>query len=430
MSNNKNNVRKLQIGVMGSAADLKYAKRIEELAEAVGGWVAKRGATLVFGAEKDYDSLSTAACRGAKKAGGLTVGITYGKGLEVYEKQADVIIASGLERGGGREMSLVFSCDAIITVGGGSGTLTEIAIAYQANIPVVVLKGSGGWSDKLVGQFLDERQRIKIAGADTPEQAVDLALDLIKKKPPASREVLLVSGTHGDEKIGAEAIQLLPPELASKFNWLIGNPLAWEKNQRFTEADLNRSFPGKADSAVYEERRAAEILALINRQKPKYVVDMHGTGAESGVFIIITNPNWDNLALAARFDASRIVIWPSAVSSPTGPLTKFVTCGLELECGPDSEPAVKVELSRILTDFLSQKSPLNFSQALARLKTKEIYWVGGKLEKSDGEKLELADFIPTTVRGERFFPLLVGQYPGVWCYKMRRVALEELINLC
>ncbi len=176
------NKRKLQIGVMGSAADLKYAKKFEKLAEEIGYWIAKKKAILVFGAEKDYDSLSSAACRGAKKANGLTVGFTYGKGLNVFEKNTDVVIATGLERGGGREFSLVLSCDAIVALNGGSGTLTEIAIAYQANIPVVVLENSGGWSQKLANQYLDKRKRIKIEIAATPKKAVDKAIKLTQRK--------------------------------------------------------------------------------------------------------------------------------------------------------------------------------------------------------------------------------------------------------
>jgi hypothetical protein len=174
--------RKLQIGVMGSAADVKYSKILEKQAEELGYWVAKKGAVLIFGAEKDYDSLSTAACRGAKKAKGLTVGITYGKGLDVYEKNVDVVIATGLVRGGGRELTLGLSCDALICISGGSGTLNEIAVAYQANIPVVVLKGSGGWSDKLAGEYLDGRKRIKIEVAKTPKEAVEIAIRLAKEK--------------------------------------------------------------------------------------------------------------------------------------------------------------------------------------------------------------------------------------------------------
>lgn len=176
-------MRKLQIGVMGSAADLKYTKDTERLAEEVGRYVAEAGAVLMFGAEKDYDSLSTAACRGAKKAGGMTCGVTYGKGLEVHEYvHADIIIATGMERGGGRESILVWSCDAIICISGGSGTLTEIAVAYQANIPIVVLKDTGGWSEKLQDQYLDARKRIKIEVAKTPKEAVRKAILLIEKK--------------------------------------------------------------------------------------------------------------------------------------------------------------------------------------------------------------------------------------------------------
>ncbi|MFH0712727.1 MAG: hypothetical protein V2A55_02650 [Candidatus Jorgensenbacteria bacterium] len=179
----KKSSRKLQIGVMGSVADLKYSKKFEKLAEEIGYWVAKNGASLIFGAEKDYDSLSTAACRGAKKARGLTIGVTYGKGFDIFEKKnVDVVIASGLERGGGRELTLVLSCDAIIALNGGSGTLTEIAIAYQANIPIVVIKNTGGWSEKLGGQYLDSRNRIKIEVAKNPKEAVDLAVKLGRQK--------------------------------------------------------------------------------------------------------------------------------------------------------------------------------------------------------------------------------------------------------
>jgi len=166
---------------MGSAADLKYSEKIQKIAEDVGYWVAKSGATLFFGAEKDFDSLSTAACRGAKRAGGLTVGVTYGKGKKIFEKDSDVIISTGLERGGGREFVLVLSCDAIIAISGGSGTLTEMAIAYQDNIPIVVVEGTGGWSDRLAGDFIDSRQRVKIETAKTPKEAVEIALKLAKK---------------------------------------------------------------------------------------------------------------------------------------------------------------------------------------------------------------------------------------------------------
>lgn len=168
-------MRKFQIGVMGSAADLAYDDVVSKIAEEIGRRIAERDGIVVFGAEKDVDSLSTAACRGAKQAGGLTVGITYGKGKDIYQKDADVIIPTGLDRGGGRETVLVLACDAVIAISGGSGTLTEIAIAYQADIPMIAMKGVGGWSDKLADTHIDARERRLTFGAHSAEEAVEIA---------------------------------------------------------------------------------------------------------------------------------------------------------------------------------------------------------------------------------------------------------------
>lgn len=173
--------RKFQIGVMGSAADLKYTKIVEQIAEEIGKFIAESGNITVYGAEKDYDSLSTAAARGAKKAGGLTVGITYGKGKDIWDKEGntDVLICSGMERGGGREFVLVNSCDGIIAVSGGSGTMNEMLVAYQLNIPIVVVKNTGGWADKMAGKYFDDRKRIKAIPTKNPKEAVAKLLKIL-----------------------------------------------------------------------------------------------------------------------------------------------------------------------------------------------------------------------------------------------------------
>ncbi|HWZ65721.1 MAG TPA: hypothetical protein VNX65_02900 [Patescibacteria group bacterium] len=168
--------RRLQIGVMGSMSDLNYSKEFEKVAERLGELIAGQNGILFFGAEKDADSLSTAACRGAKRNGGLTVGVTYGKDKNIIQKDADIIIPCGLERGGGREFVLVLACDAVIAISGGSGTLNELAVAYQADIPMIALTGFGGWADKMADQYFDSRNRRKVICANTPEEAVDMAL--------------------------------------------------------------------------------------------------------------------------------------------------------------------------------------------------------------------------------------------------------------
>jgi len=177
-------MRKFQIGVMGSAADLNYSEQIQQIAERIGEIVAEKGHILFYGAEKDYDSLSTAAARGAKRKNGITIGVTYSTGKNIWDKEGntDVIVCSGLERGGGREFVLVNSCDAIIAVSGGSGTVTEMAIAYQLDIPIIAIKNTGGWADKMAGEYFDGRNRRKVLAAETPEQAVEFAEAEINKK--------------------------------------------------------------------------------------------------------------------------------------------------------------------------------------------------------------------------------------------------------
>jgi uncharacterized protein (TIGR00725 family) len=168
---------KKMIGVMGSASDLKYSKEIEKLAEEVGKEIALSENITIYGAEKDYDSLSTAAARGAKRANGLTIGVTYGKGKDIFDKKnTDICIVTGMERGGGREFVLVNSCDAIICISGGSGTLTEMAIAYQSNIPIIVLDKTKGWSEKLAGEYIDNRKRVKCEIAISAKDAVQKAI--------------------------------------------------------------------------------------------------------------------------------------------------------------------------------------------------------------------------------------------------------------
>lgn len=168
-------MRCLQIGVIGSCSDLNYSDEAEKFVRELGELIAKSSCTLMFGAEKDINSLPTIAALAARVAGGETVGVTYEKGLDIFEPEsATVVVATGLVRGGGRETTLVLSCDAVIAIAGGSGTLNEICVAYQANIPVVVVDRFGGWSDQLANTFLDDRKRYKFVTASTPTEAVKL----------------------------------------------------------------------------------------------------------------------------------------------------------------------------------------------------------------------------------------------------------------
>jgi uncharacterized protein (TIGR00725 family) len=100
-----------------------------------------------------------AACRGAKEAGGLTVGILPGSDRSGANPFVDVVVPTGL--GEARNALVVGAADAVIAIGGGYGTLSEIALALKAGKRVI---GLGTW--EIEG----------VVAAEGPEAAVATAL--------------------------------------------------------------------------------------------------------------------------------------------------------------------------------------------------------------------------------------------------------------
>ena len=78
-----------------------------------------------------------AACRGAKEAGGTTVGLLPGGDRAAANRYVDVALPTDL--GQGRNLLVVRAGDALVAVGGGHGTLSEIALALRAGKRVVGL---------------------------------------------------------------------------------------------------------------------------------------------------------------------------------------------------------------------------------------------------------------------------------------------------
>lgn len=107
-------------------------------AEAVGRELAARGAVVVCGG---LGGVMEAACRGAKGGRGRTVGILPGTDRAAANAFVDVAIPTGL--GEARNALVVRAADALIAVGGGYGTLSEIALALKAGKPVVGLDSWG-----------------------------------------------------------------------------------------------------------------------------------------------------------------------------------------------------------------------------------------------------------------------------------------------
>lgn len=177
-----NNQKKLQIGVIGSAGQDDYenngaaSQEMIMIAKEVGGLLAKANVIVVTGGK---DGIMEAAAEGAKMAGGLTVGVIKGQDRFLSNQYTDVEIISGMIADGFDELTLVLMCDALIVIGGGAGTLQEITIAYRNNKPIIAIEDLGGWGERLAGKYLDERKKIFIKSAQSPIEAVNLALSEI-----------------------------------------------------------------------------------------------------------------------------------------------------------------------------------------------------------------------------------------------------------
>jgi uncharacterized protein (TIGR00725 family) len=142
---------RVQVAVIGSGAEH------EGRAEEVGRLLAERGCTVVTGG---LGSVMAAAARGAKSAGGVTIGIVPGETRAGANEWIDHVVVTGV--GHARNLAVVASGDAVIAVGGQWGTMAEIGFANVLGRPVVILEP---------GLRVDGVQR-----AANPAEAVELAL--------------------------------------------------------------------------------------------------------------------------------------------------------------------------------------------------------------------------------------------------------------
>ena len=145
--------KKIRIGVIGGSSPDKESR---QHAFRVGQLIAEKGAILVCGG---LSGVMEAASRGAKEAGGFTIGILPGNSLNDANIFIDIPVATGM--GYSRNSLVAMNSDVIIAIDGQYGTLSEIAYGCIYGKKVI---GLGTWDIEGVIQV------------KSPEQAVDAAL--------------------------------------------------------------------------------------------------------------------------------------------------------------------------------------------------------------------------------------------------------------
>ncbi|MBI3317625.1 MAG: TIGR00725 family protein [Candidatus Omnitrophica bacterium] len=160
--------RLLRIGVIGSG---RSYPPWDAWAVEVGRGIAQANAVLVCGG---LSGVMAAAARGARERGGITLGILPGTRPEEANPDITLPIPTGL--GEGRNLIVVQSSDALIAIGGGAGTLSEIGFCLKLHKPLILL-GSWGLHPPEGASPQDFPPRV----AQTPEEAVRLALEFTGK---------------------------------------------------------------------------------------------------------------------------------------------------------------------------------------------------------------------------------------------------------
>lgn len=154
----------LQIGVIGSSS---ADEELYKVSESLGEEIARAGCILVCGG---LTGVMEAASKGAKRLGGLTVGILPGVGKEEANRYIDVKVVTAMSHA--RNAVIARTADVLIAVGGELGTLSEISLGLKIGKPVIVLEGVEGIGEMVRG--IDQN----LYFSKSPKEAVKMALEL------------------------------------------------------------------------------------------------------------------------------------------------------------------------------------------------------------------------------------------------------------
>ncbi len=174
------------LAVVGNAGRLEQAH--QEQAEAIGRLAMEAGFRIVTGG---LDGVMEAASKGARTSPAWREGRVLGIIPSYDRAQAnpwlDVVIASGAQLM--RNVLVVASADCVAVVGGGTGTLSEIALAWQLGKPVLALASAGGWGQRLAGERLDHRRQDQVERFESPEALIERAAALCAQARPEAGEI-------------------------------------------------------------------------------------------------------------------------------------------------------------------------------------------------------------------------------------------------
>lgn len=154
--------RRIQVTVIGryDATDEQY-----EIGRSIGKMLAELGYIAITGGR---GGLMEAVARGCSEHGGISVGILPGERFDDGNPYNTIALPTGI--GYARNSMNVLAADVVVAVGGASGTLSEMAFAWSYRKPIIALRPSGGWAERLAGECIDHRNDEPVVGVDTLDE--------------------------------------------------------------------------------------------------------------------------------------------------------------------------------------------------------------------------------------------------------------------
>ena len=165
------------VGIIGNSEEFPA---LNTIAEEMGRLIALSGYSLVTGGR---EGVMGAASRGAASISprpetARVIGILPGTKKNDGNSHIDYAIPTGI--GWARNQIVVLSSDIVVAIGGGSGTLSEMAYAWVYNKPVIAFDVNQGWSTKLSGEKIDETRSDSIIKVCSAKEAISIINDIFQ----------------------------------------------------------------------------------------------------------------------------------------------------------------------------------------------------------------------------------------------------------
>jgi len=235
----------------------------------------------------------------------------------------------------------------------------------------------------------------------------------IEKLGEGNPEFAVVGSIHGDEPCGKMAIEKFLEsdiEVLKPVKFVIANEKALKQNERYTEVDLNRSFPGDAESDKYEERLAAKLMDELEGLN---ILDMHSTKSSGDIFAAHSYLDEERMEMVRKTGAE-IVSYHA--ESNVNSMDEYLNA-VPVECGFQGSEQARKQAYEVLLNFLAANGIIDRDYDIS---DPDIFQIYGTVEKPEyrftAENFKLVkkgDVYATNGEKElkaeeRFYPVLMS----------------------